>query len=147
MVGGFQSIWGQRTGSPSPAFRGRDPRPSGTRSRARARVLAAILLPLALSMDASATGETASTNGAPARQSSVNDVGASDANRARELRVSTSPEDRTARGRSGVRTARKMRTARPELPLTRAAARQQVESISPSAWLEGYGPVTVSQPR
>ncbi len=35
--------------------------------------------------------------------------------------------------------------ARPHRPLTRAAAKQRIEKISPRAWLARYGPVDVTR--
>lgn len=59
--------------------------------------------------------------------------------------VSTSPEsertvdwDRGAAGRAGA-------ASKPGPPLTRAAARQRIETLSPLPWLSRFGPVVVEQ--
>lgn len=63
----------------------------------------------------------------------------------REARVSTSPEDHALSNAPAERPARPMRVLEDEPPLTRAAARQRVETMSPARWLERFGPVTVER--
>ncbi|MFO0689880.1 MAG: hypothetical protein U0900_14380 [Myxococcota bacterium] len=61
------------------------------------------------------------------------------------MRVSTSPEDHPPASAATARPARPMRVVEDEPPLTRAAARQRVESMSPAQWLERFGPVVIER--
>lgn len=62
-----------------------------------------------------------------------------------EARVSTSPEGPSNARPPGGRVPRAMRVLDDDPPLTRAAARLRVETMSPARWLEHYGPVTVER--
>jgi len=108
------------------------PPPAGRASPSRAGPAAATICLLASLLAATVTG--AETPSAPAQPTASPD-----------LPVSTSPEpkgareaDRGAPGQTGPGSTR-------ELPLTRAAARQRVESLSPLPWLSRFGPVAVEQ--
>lgn len=64
------------------------------------------------------------------------------------VRVGASPERRPAAKTPLDSTdprVRRMQARREAPPLTRAAARQHVESISPARWLEGFGSITVER--
>jgi hypothetical protein len=59
------------------------------------------------------------------------------------VRVSTSPDQQTPNAVADTSSARRRPGADGTAPLTRAAARQRVQTISPAPWLAGFGAVSV----
>jgi hypothetical protein len=64
---------------------------------------------------------------------------------AMEARVSTSPESDSAQARATTDPSATARPADDPPPLTRAAARRRVETISPVPWLARFGPVSLER--
>lgn len=62
-----------------------------------------------------------------------------------ERPVSTSPEPERAVDRDRGAPGRARSASTVGLPLTRAAARQRVETLSPLPWLSRFGPVVVER--
>lgn len=128
MVGVFQFTPRENSGAAAAAQTGQ---PS-----AIVAVAAGGLLALALLAARAASAETGGTDSrAPAPG----------AGPTRAERVSTSPEAHPVGSSATTRPARPMRVIEDEPPLTRAAARQRVESMSPAQWLERFGPVVVER--
>ena len=59
------------------------------------------------------------------------------------VRVSTSPDQEAPTAAVDTSSARRRPGADGATPLTRAAARQRVQTISPAPWLAGFGAVSV----
>lgn len=127
MMGGFQSNSPAKLGAP-PATQ-----PGPGAAIARAAACGGVALALLAAPIGSATAET----GPVATPVIAEPTG--------EARVSTSPEDHASSTAPALRPARPMRVRSNEPPLTRAAARQRVETMSPARWLERFGPVVVER--
>lgn len=121
-------------------------RTAGHPARATAALLAAALLcgagPVAAGN--SPTDESPSQPTAPNRSEAV-EVGTTPSDA--KARVSMSPEEPAGSTRSPARSKRGAGTGEDGLPLTRAAARQRVEAMSPTAWLAHYGAISIERPR
>ena len=127
-MGGFQFISRSKLGAANAAQTG--PRSSAARAAAGALLTLALL--------GTPSGPIAAETGSGATTPFPGP--------AREARVSTSPEDHAARTAPAARPTRPMRVVDDEgPPLTRAAARRRVESMTPARWLEHFGPVTVER--
>ncbi|MBK7949028.1 MAG: hypothetical protein IPK00_09840 [Deltaproteobacteria bacterium] len=127
MMGGFKSNF-PATGGASAT---RQPGPRA------AIALAAACGGIALALLATTAGPVAAETGPMATPAIPGPTG--------EARVSTSPEEHTSSTAPALRPSRPMRVLSNEPPLTRAAARQRVETMSPARWLERFGPVVVER--
>jgi hypothetical protein len=61
----------------------------------------------------------------------------------RGVPVSMSPESQAPTAAAATDSARRRPVAEVAAPLTRAAARQRLQTISPAPWLAGFGAVSV----
>ncbi len=116
----------------------------GSRTRTAAALLAAALLYGA----GPATAESPSLSGPPVQAERASRTGAREAGAtvaAAKARVSMSAEGQA--GSPPPTSAMTRRTGADDngLPLTRAAARQRVEEMSPAAWLAHFGPVSIER--
>ena len=139
MMGGFQSIFSMAFGT------GRRTSRPGSRTRTAAALLAAALLYGA----GPATAESPSLDDPPvqtgqrASRTGAREAGATVA--AAKARVSMSAERQASSPPPASEMKRRTAAGDDGLPLTRAAARQRVEAMSPAAWLAHFGPVAIER--
>lgn len=138
MMGGFKSISARAGGT------GRSTSGPGSRTRTAAALLAAALLYAA----GPATAESPPVGDPPvqterASQAVAREAGATVAAAKARVPMSAAEQAGSPPPASGMR--RRFGAGDDGLPLTRAAARQRVEEMSPAAWLAHFGPVSIER--